>query len=41
MRRFFGTLSFNLRIKLGRLVIVVRLEPAASVKARKRQERQG
>jgi hypothetical protein len=35
MTQFWGSFSFNIRLKLGRLVIVIRLEPKAAEKAEK------
>ncbi len=34
MRNFWRSLSFNFRLKLGRLVIAVRLEPDSAVARR-------
>ena len=34
MLRWIGSLSFNFRLKLGRLVIAVRLEPGPAVARR-------
>jgi hypothetical protein len=34
MREFWGSLSFEFRLKLGRLVIVVRLKPGSTVERR-------
>ena len=34
MRNFWRSLSFNFRLKLGRLVIAVRLEPGSTVARR-------
>ena len=34
MRKLFNSLSFNFRLKLGRLVIAIRLEPGSAAAKR-------